>query len=216
MDDLCPLFALGFGLFGHGAQHGLREIDLLDLHVRDFHAVGRGVLVEDALDAGVQLVAMGQQLVELDFAEHGAQGGLGKLLGLPIVILHLDYGLWSVYHAPVHDCIALQSNVVAGDDVLRGNFQRRLAEVDANHAVDRGKHQNDAWSFGVRQQSAQQEDHATLIFAQDFDGVDDVEPNDNHHGDKENLTRIHSASHASKYRFAGRMDSMAAPGSAKV
>ena len=43
VDDLCALFALGLGLLGHGAQHGLGQIHLLDLDADDLHPPGRGV-----------------------------------------------------------------------------------------------------------------------------------------------------------------------------
>ena len=43
VDDLRPLFAFRLGLLGHGAQHGLGHIHLLDFHVGDLHAPGRGV-----------------------------------------------------------------------------------------------------------------------------------------------------------------------------
>ena len=63
MDDLGALFALSFGLLGHGAQHGFRKINLLYFDIGNFYAIGCGVLVKNALDTGIQLVTMGQQFV---------------------------------------------------------------------------------------------------------------------------------------------------------
>src|SRR5262249_27636395 len=152
---------------------------------------GGGGGVEDGVDGGVELVTRGQEFVQLNFTQHGTKSGLGKLLGLPVVVLHLDYGLRGIDHPPINDGIDLQSNVVAGDDVLRGDLQSLLAEIDANHAVDGGKNQNDARSLGVRQQAAQPEDHAALILAQDLDGINDVQQKDDDYGEQEDL---HSAS----------------------
>ena len=50
---LCAVF-FGFGLFRHGAEHGLGHIDLLDLDRDDFDAKGRGVAVDDGLDSQIQ------------------------------------------------------------------------------------------------------------------------------------------------------------------
>ena len=63
---------------------------MLDLDVRDLDAPGVGLLVEDALDVGVELVALGQHLVELVLAEHRAQRGLRELAGRLLEVLDLD------------------------------------------------------------------------------------------------------------------------------
>jgi len=68
--------------FGH--------VDLLDLDRDDLEAKGRGVAVDDDLNALVEAVAVGQQLVEIDLAEHRAQRGLRELRGLVDVVGDLD------------------------------------------------------------------------------------------------------------------------------
>ena len=57
----------------------LGHVDLLDLDGDDFEAEGGGVAVDDGLDALVEAVAVGEELVEVDLAEDGAEGGLGEL-----------------------------------------------------------------------------------------------------------------------------------------
>ena len=86
VNDLRPLLALCFGLLGHGAQHRFRHIDLLDFNVGDFHAPGRGMRVENALQTQVDFVAMSEQFVEFLFAEHRPQRGLRELRGLIDVV----------------------------------------------------------------------------------------------------------------------------------
>ena len=81
MDDLRAAGALGFGLLRHGADHALVEIDVLDLHVGDLDAPGLGGLIENDLDVGVELVALGEQVVHLVLAQHRAQRRLRDLAG---------------------------------------------------------------------------------------------------------------------------------------
>ncbi len=40
-----------------------------------------GLLIEDLLDVGVQLVAFGEHLIQFVLTEHRAQRGLGELTG---------------------------------------------------------------------------------------------------------------------------------------
>ena len=58
MNDLRALFALCFGLLGHGAEHALGQIDLLNLDVHHLYAPWSSVLVEDGLNPEIQLLAM--------------------------------------------------------------------------------------------------------------------------------------------------------------
>jgi hypothetical protein len=73
MDHLGPPLALGLGLAGDRAHHRLVEVDVLDLDVGDLDAPGVGLGVEHLLDVEVQAFALGQHLVELVLAQHGAQ-----------------------------------------------------------------------------------------------------------------------------------------------
>ena len=70
MDDLGSLLSFGLGLLGHGALHRLRELDVFDLNGRDLDAPGLGLLVDDLLELGVNLLAVGEQLIERRLAEH--------------------------------------------------------------------------------------------------------------------------------------------------
>ena len=99
MDDLRSSFALGFGLLGHGTEHGLGHVNLLDFDGDDFNAEGSGVAVDDGLDSDVEGFAVGQEAVEVDFSEDGAQGGLGELRGLVDVVCDFDDGLSRVDNA---------------------------------------------------------------------------------------------------------------------
>ncbi len=105
--------------------------------------------VDDGLDALVEVVAMGEQLVEVDLAEDGAEGGLGELRGLVDVVGDLDDGLDGVDDAEGDDGVDLEGDVVAGDDVLRRDLHGFLAERDADDLVDGAEDEDDAGTFGV-------------------------------------------------------------------
>src|SRR6267378_148161 len=65
VDHLGAPLALGLGLARNGAHHRLVQVDVLDLDVGDLDAPGVGLRVEDSLDVEIELLALGQQLVEL-------------------------------------------------------------------------------------------------------------------------------------------------------
>ena len=178
VDDLGTLFAFRLRLLGHGPQHGLGHIHLLDFHVADLHSPGRGVSVEDALQAQIDFVAVSEQFVEFLFAEHRAQSSLRKLRSLVHVVRNLDDSFVRVDHAQKNDRVDFQRDVVAGDDVLRRNFERFLPQRNAHHAVDRAEDQNYARALGVPLQAPEPEDDAALIFSEDLDGTQQVNDED--------------------------------------
>ena len=178
VDDLGAALALGLGLLGHGAQHVLRHVHLLDLDRDDLEAEGRGVAVDDDLDTLVEAVAMGEQFVEIDFAEDGAQRGLRELRGLVDVVGDLDDRLDGIDHAHDDDGVDLQCDVVACDDVLRGDLHRLLAQADADNLVDGAEDQDDAGAGGVVTDAAQAEDDGAFVLLEDLDGVEDVKQDD--------------------------------------
>ena len=79
VDHLGAPLALGFGLAGHCALHPRRDLDVLHLDDRDLDPPGRGRLVDDLLEDRVDLVALGEELVEEVLAEHGPQRRLRDL-----------------------------------------------------------------------------------------------------------------------------------------
>ena len=86
----------------------------------------------------------------------------------------------------------LEGHVVTGDDVLRGDFHRLLAEGDANHLVERAEDEDDAGAGGVVSDAAEAEDDATFVLLQNFDGVDKVKNDDG--DDDEDGEREHGVS----------------------
>ena len=81
VDDLRPLLAFRLRLPGHRALHRLRQFDILQFDDAHLDAPRLGLLVDDRLQALVDRLAVGQQLVEFDLADHVAQGRLRDLRG---------------------------------------------------------------------------------------------------------------------------------------
>jgi len=65
MDDLGAAVAFRLRLLGDGAHHVFGELHGSDFDVGDFDPPGFGLGIEDALDVGAELFALGQHLVEL-------------------------------------------------------------------------------------------------------------------------------------------------------
>ena len=93
VDDLGPAFALGLGLLGDSPDHVLRKIDMLHLDELDLDAPRVGVLVDDLLELGVELLPLRKEVVKIDLPEEAPERGLGELGGRVEVILDVDDAL---------------------------------------------------------------------------------------------------------------------------
>src|SRR5438105_2008415 len=112
---------------------------------------------------------MGEQFIELHFAEDRAKRRLRKLRSLIAIVEHLDDRAPRLDHAKEDDGVDLQRDVVARDDVLRRNFERFLPQRDAHHAVDRREDEEDARTLRVAKETPEAEDDAALVFRKDLD-----------------------------------------------
>src|SRR5262252_3270227 len=164
VDDLGALLAFGFGLARHGPPHLLRQIYSLDLDQRDFDAPLVGVAVQNLLQPHVQLFARGQQFVQLGFAEHGTQRGLGQLRSGVEIVLDFVYGEARLQHAEVDDGVDRDRDVVARNYVLRRHVHRNSSQTDAHHAVNGAKDEDHSRPFGYGQQTPKTKNHAALVF----------------------------------------------------
>src|SRR5262245_28205209 len=200
VDHLGSALALGLGLLGHRALHVLGQVDLLHLDVRHLDAPGLGVLVDDALELLVDLVARREQVVELDLAEHAAQGRLGDLRGRVEIILHGDAGAHRVDHSEVDHRAHLDRHVVARDDVLRRHVERDRLQAHLHDLID-DWHQDDEprpvalparVQHGLRA-ATQTEDDRALVLAQDLRvGADEEEHRDDGDDDQDELDVDHA------------------------
>ena len=60
----------------HRALHRLRQLDIADLHRGDLDPPGFGLLVDEPLKLGVDLVAAGKQRIQIGLPEDAPQGRL--------------------------------------------------------------------------------------------------------------------------------------------
>jgi len=181
VDDLGPPFPFGLGLLGDGPDHVLRQVDLFHLDELDLDAPGVGVLFDDLLEAGVELVPLREKVVERHLAEETPQGRLGQLGGGVDIILDIDHALKRVYDPEVKDGVDLHRDVVLGDDVLGRDVHRDEPQADFHDAVDRGEDEDEARPLGLGQEAAETEDDPPLVLSQDLDRVQDIkndEPDD--------------------------------------
>ena len=79
LGDHRPALAFGFHLPGHGVGDVGGGLQVLDLDPRDLHPPGAGGVVDHVQQAGVDLVALGQHLVQVHGADDGAQVGHHQL-----------------------------------------------------------------------------------------------------------------------------------------
>src|SRR3989441_980753 len=91
----------GLVLAGDRPDHALVKIDALDLHGRHLDTPPLGLFVEHVLNVGVELVALGQHLIEVVFAEDPAQRGLRKLAGGGEIVVDLNHRALGVDDAEV-------------------------------------------------------------------------------------------------------------------
>ena len=149
---------------------------------------GLGVLVDDPRELGVDLVARGEQVVELLLTEHAAQRGLGDLGRGVEVVLDADHRLGRVEDAEEDHRVHLHRHVVAGDDVLRRHVHGDRAQAHLHHLVDERHEEEEARPRPVAARvhhgagpAAEAEDHPPLVLAQDAHRRADDEEGDDQH-----------------------------------
>ena len=123
------------------------------------------VHVEDLLDVLVQLVALGQHVVEIVLAQHPAQRGLRQLAGRREVA-DLDHRALGIHHAEINDGVHLHRDVVAGDHVLGRHLVHHDAQIDAHHLLNERHQQEEPRALGAGV-AAEREDDPALVLAQD-------------------------------------------------
>ena len=190
-DDLGATLALGLRLPCHRALHARRDLDVLDLDHRHLDPPRRRGLVDDRLQDRVDLVALGEELVEHVLSQDRAERRLRDLRRRDHVVLDLDDRRVRLDDAEVRNGVDPHGHVVLRDHFLRRHVQRHGAQVDLHHAVDDRDQEEDARTLGVRQKPAEAEDHAPLVLAGDLDGREEDQQDDDEYGDDRNSGSCH-------------------------
>ena len=116
--------------------------------------------------SAVELVALGQHLVELVLAEHRAQRGLRQLAGRGHEVLDLDDRALGIDDAEIEHRIDLHRDVVARDHVLRRHVLHDHAQIDPHHLLHEGDEDDQARPLDPGE-APEREDDAALVFPQD-------------------------------------------------
>ena len=177
MNDFRPPLAFGFGLTRDRPDHRFVKVHVLHFHRGDLDSPCGGLAVEHLLNVEVELFARGQQLIELVFAQHSTQRRLRKLARCLIVVLDLDHRLGRIENAEVDDRVHLDRHVVARDHVLRRHIHDDGAQVDAHHLLHDRNEEEKPRSLDLPE-TAEHENHRTLVFAQDAERRHDDQQDD--------------------------------------
>jgi hypothetical protein len=120
----------------------------------------------------VDLLALGEQLVELVLAEHRAQRRLRDLRGRDHEVLDLDDRGLRLDDPEVGDRIHADRHVVLRDHFLWRDVERDRSQVDPDHSVDDWDQDEEAGALGFGEQPAEPEDDAAFVLPRDLDRRD--------------------------------------------
>ncbi len=169
MNHLGAAVAFSLRLLGDGAHHVFGQFDISDLHHADLDAPGLGLGVQNGLNIGIDLAALGQHFIQVVLAQHRAQGGLRQLAGCGEKIFHLDKGLFWIDDAEIQHRIHLDGHVVPRDHVLRWHLVHHGAQIHSGHALQHGDHENQPGPFDPLE-ATELEHHGPLVFVDDLEG----------------------------------------------
>ena len=122
--------------------------------------------VEDRADVEVDLVGLGEGLVQGVLADDLAQGGLGDLVDGGVDVLDGDDGLHGVDDPEVGDGGDVDADVVAGDDALGLDRHGDDPQRDAVQHVDERDDQPEPGST-FAEHPPEPEQHALLVLLDD-------------------------------------------------
>src|ERR1035441_8618680 len=126
---------LGFLLFRHGVEHVHRRGDVEDLDPVEAHTPVESGLSHVLLHFGVDVLALGQRLVEGELAEHGPQGGPGHLVDGQAEVVDLEQRQFDIGDLAEDGRADLQGDVVLSDHRLLIAGVGELADVDLVHTI---------------------------------------------------------------------------------
>jgi hypothetical protein len=126
---LKPNMAFGLHLPAHGDHDILGRRDVLDLDAQHLDAPRAGRLVDHRQQRVVDVVALGQRLVERHVAHDAPDVGERQVGDGEVEVLHLVGGARRIDHLVEGDGVDLHRGVVLGDELLRRNVEDVLLHV---------------------------------------------------------------------------------------
>jgi hypothetical protein len=97
--------------------HGLGQVHMLDFHRIHFNPPRVGFRIENGLKLHVDLVACGQQFIQLGLPQDISQHRLCLLVRGPVEIFHIDHGFFRIQDTEEDDRVNVQRHIILGDDV---------------------------------------------------------------------------------------------------
>src|SRR5213594_621660 len=161
--------ALGGQLAVHRLLHVTRRRELLDLDVRHLHAPAMGDLVELHPEVLVDLLALGEDIVEKDVADDGAERRRRDALDGRPEILDVQERIPRFENLLVDQEVDRDGRVVLRDAGLLRDLHEELAQVHSlRDKLDRRREQEyETWTANPLE-LAEREDHQALILGHDM------------------------------------------------
>ena len=126
--------------------------------------------VQYLLQLLVQLVPLGEKIIELNLPQHIPQCGLGQKGRRQLVVFHLNHSLFRFSHPVVNDRIHLDADIVLGDDHLLGHINGEDPQVQQYNPVDDGDDEEYARSLHPGKAAQTEYDHP-LVLPDDLNGL---------------------------------------------
>ena len=120
-----------------------RRVNALDLYPHHAHTPLVGGFVQHFAQLGVDVIAAGQGRVQLQFANHITQIGLGQFGGGVVEICHIINKLDRVGRLIVDDGINRHDHIVLRDHLLRRHVHHLFPHVHLLDGIDEGDDQGE-------------------------------------------------------------------------
>ncbi len=177
--NACLTAPLSFGhrspalpLRGHLAVHSCLDLlgrhDLPYLHSGDLHAPALGRLVHLRAQHRVDLLPLGQHVIQQDVADHCSQGRGGQPLGGAGVVLHVKHAQRWLHHLGIDQKVYIDGRIVLGDARLVGDTDELLPEVNRRRPLNGGQEQDEPGT-SIPHVPPQPEHHQPLVLLDDLD-----------------------------------------------
>ena len=134
--DLGAALSFGFGFLGHGALHGLGELDVFDFDDGNDDTPRLRETIQDGTDLLVDGVPLGEYLIELEATDDIAHGGLGDLVDGSHHVLDGDDTFDWVLDLIVGHGRDIDRDIVLSDDTLLGDGEGDSTEIDFPEDID--------------------------------------------------------------------------------
>ena len=170
-DDGGAAFTFGLGLFGHDLLHIIGNGDVLKTDTGDINAPVNSFGINDLLDLIADLLAIGQQLVQFDTADHIAESSLSVLGDSIGKITDFEDGIFGFFNLEVNNTVDTNGNIIFGDNALLGNINGVDPDIDFDDPLE---NRNDDFKAGIESVGvgAEGQDDTAFILIDNNDGLE--------------------------------------------